>query len=851
MKRSILFIVVLFIGCTSILFLQQKEIVEEVSVDYWVVPVFAVGKSGEAIIDLTSADIDVTVDNKKIENFTLMRKDFTGIDSIPTSEGTAPHNITPTPSLPIITNRARCLFLIFDTTFSTIESTRKSKNIARKLVEKTEKNTIFYILGIEPFIGLVYYGGQTNDKAKIISLIDHIVPRANKRDPEKEGVFEIPTPDDTASSLSRVDQRLDESDRTTLLKQAAEFNKFKLDRFQKSFESLYYAINATRDNKFVYLFTEGISNKVQEGVFGGRSLVRMFFGNISNYLGRSGAVLFILNPALSGDIISEQKHDKQFEASSSTDVRTESLRNNQYEASPLADTTLSSLAEKSGGKYFTGYEDSILARIDKMNHAYYEVFFPAELKTGNTLLKISIKSRRSGVAIHSLRTAEKTREYDKMEEIERQVLALNIISGNPLFKSELNLMDTDYKEISTGKGTVTYEVALPDSFVRQKLDVFKVYLKKDRPEPIVEQTAVSGAPAKLQVTFKKMSEGDETYFTIVNPIQKTCLVKGKKKNETSPYSVTLTDNSEEWLTSKLLEKDIVNVKKEDKEELERILQGAADYCEKLKKAAFHYICKETIVEIQRPLNRNRGGEGNIGDTQRKEELPSQFRAINPGDLNVNQNVQKKIKNEFFYRLLKRKDFIKELREKIEKDNKGETNFEQEGEKISEEVLKDIRFLSSKAVFGPITILDKERQNLYYFRLIGHEKLKDRPCTVIEAISRLDTDSSSLSGKLWIDSETFSVLKINANPNSILGNTKLRNLSKELSSKLYLTLETEYYKFYDGMRFPTRIHFLEAYKGGSIISPLAGSKGWERTESTITYNDYLFFGVDLDVTYENK
>ena len=66
---------------------------------------------------------------------------------------------------------------------------------------------------------------------------------------------------------------------------------------------------------------------------------------------------------------------------------------------------------------------------------------------------------------------------------------------------------------------------------------------------------------------------------------------------------------------------------------------------------------------------------------------------------------------------------------------------------------------------------------------------------------------------------------------------------------YRVIREDFFKIRDGIRFPTRIHFEELYKGGPFISRRSGPKGWMRTETFTTYSDYLFFNVKTNVVYE--
>ena len=60
------------------------------------------------------------------------------------------------------------------------------------------------------------------------------------------------------------------------------------------------------------------------------------------------------------------------------------------------------------------------------------------------------------------------------------------------------------------------------------------------------------------------------------------------------------------------------------------------------------------------------------------------------------------------------------------------------------------------------------------------------------------------------------------------------------SRLHLSLVSEFDEIHDGIRFPTKVHMLEKYKGGSHINKHRGSRGWERKRMVFNYTDYQFF-----------
>jgi VWFA-related protein len=812
MKRTIALLSIVFtfflIVSTIPAIGQQEEIVEKVSVEWWVIPVFAVDSTGKSITDLKETDIQLKVNNKIIPTFTLIKKNFTTSETPDAGQTKTPQ----TPPPPNIQNRTRNVFLLFDTALSTKESTQKAKDIAKRIVSEARKNTRFFIMTIEPFAGLAYAGGQTGDKKKLLDIIEKgVKSKPNSRVPDINEIIV-----ETGGKFTKYDA----NDKRFLRTSIGKYYKRKSKNFVRSFESLYYALNAIKDNKFVYLFTEGISNAVLDTDSGNRSEYDRYLAEMAKYLGRSGAVLFIINPY--GVVAPEN-------------------------ALTSGEDSLRTLAMKSGGKYLEGQNDSIIEKIEHLHQAYYEIFFPASLKAGQHTLNIHIDSKRKGTNVHTMQAAEKNRTYRQMSDMEREVLALNLISGNPLYKTDLESEKANIKKVSKKKAKVTYFVEIPAKMLKHPLDLYRVRLNKKGTGTSIDKQAIRSAQPQLKIVFGKVKPDEDTYFALIDGLQKIALLHGVEKEDQTVFKVSLPPDPEsQWDARDTIEKDIETRKPKDTEELNRLLEGAAQYCENLKDAAFHYICKEKITENQKPLRRNRAITKDIGN-------PGYNLYRKPLDYIERQDIRTTInrKHVFNYRLIKagkqvkeERDLLKELKETNKHKKKSSANPD-----TTAEALRGIRFVSSKAVFGPITLLDKERQANYHFRLKGFKNMKEHRTAIIEAYPKNEKDSQFIYGKFWIDAENFSVLKIEANPNSIVGHSRLKKLADELNTRLFLTLETEFFKFRQGIRFPTRIIFKEKYKGGPLINSQRGTKGWTRTQTLTEYTDYMFFKVDMDVIYK--
>ena len=55
---------------------QQPQLHEEVTVRWWLVPVYAVDKAGAPVLDLTPDDLEVYIKNIRVEKFDIHKKQF-------------------------------------------------------------------------------------------------------------------------------------------------------------------------------------------------------------------------------------------------------------------------------------------------------------------------------------------------------------------------------------------------------------------------------------------------------------------------------------------------------------------------------------------------------------------------------------------------------------------------------------------------------------------------------------------------------------------------------------------------------------------------------------------------------
>jgi hypothetical protein len=263
----------------------------------------------------------------------------------------------------------------------------------------------------------------------------------------------------------------------------------------------------------------------------------------------------------------------------------------------------------------------------------------------------------------------------------------------------------------------------------------------------------------------------------------------------------------------------------DKAELETILKKCAEYCEKLANSALFFVCQEEIKE-----EINQGIQGNLGS--------SPTIALS-GNITMRGSAVSRIieKNVYIYdyQLIKKGEKIEETRILL-KEN-GKKKYEKNAP------LKTKRFYSKRSVMGPVGLFSKVWQDKYDYKIVKEETIKGRKSYVIEINPKTAIEGNPNHGKAWVDKEDFTVLKIEIKQESLAGFEKFEQEVKDRLMPLFTTTH-HYFIEEKGIRFPSKTVFVEKYMG-TRRNVLRAS------ETTITYDNYKFFTVDVEVIYKSK
>lgn len=250
--------------------------------------------------------------------------------------------------------------------------------------------------------------------------------------------------------------------------------------------------------------------------------------------------------------------------------------------------------------------------------------------------------------------------------------------------------------------------------------------------------------------------------------------------------------------------------------LDTILEKTADYCERVKDIALFYVCKER-VEDERYFFSNRNllkfSEASSGE-------------IKPRRMRKNTYA-------YDYQLVKKEKELREKRILLEED--GEEKHEENVE------IRPVKYYGKYLVYGPVGFLSKQWQPGFEYRIVGRDVIDGKGTIVIESFPKEEREENCNYGRIWVDEEDSSILKIEYDPRSIkdfeddMSKSPVDDLTKAVVWHISYGVEKH------GVRFPSQQLIQEFYvneEGKRILLE----------KISFTYEDYKFFVVETEVKY---
>jgi TonB family protein len=269
------------------------------------------------------------------------------------------------------------------------------------------------------------------------------------------------------------------------------------------------------------------------------------------------------------------------------------------------------------------------------------------------------------------------------------------------------------------------------------------------------------------------------------------------------------------------------------EELRRILRGCAEYCRKLADLALYFICEETINETHHQVKEGidprdlkftqteQISQNPIGEVWRKWDT----QIMDPSRTGRNAYTCD-------YQFIKKSDRIEERRILLKENGRKVTD--------RKKLLEEKRYSVLKPIFASLQVLDQDHQSLFNYKILEEEKVHGKKAFVIEAVPKSGDADGVRSAKVWVDKESFQILK------SEIEGIPLEGYEDVLKDSVLLNIEPlfltthEYRVEKKGVLFPerttVRVEYRGLYPGGRPVSKL---------KTDMTYRKFKFFTVETD------
>lgn len=492
MKRNIaLFLIVLCLLMAPLLRAQQQpKLQEEVVVRWWLVPVYAVDKAGAPVLNLAPEDLEIYIKDIKVEQFSLIKKQFQ-VTEAKRGGAAVPQALAPA--------QKKMVFLVFDAAFSPYNLLAKAKAIADTVIAQSDKSAQYVLLSIEPFAGLKYICGPTQDLNLIAKSmkkyiagkkqdymlessdmdrggIGNVYPGGDQRNPNWSARMRMGGARSYSVQGHDADQRNDWRDKKRVA-----------SSFMSSLMTLNLVLGNFREySKVIYLYSCGIPGDAlldrTERLMDPLTMtwsVSLSVDTVSydslkmigEYFNKSGALLFLVNPA--GTWIQESDKDS-------------------------GEQSLRILAAESGGRYFEGAEKQIAQEVDNMEGGYYEISFPDKPEYEGQELNFEIRSKKPEVTIFTVKKVGREKSYTDMTELEKEVLVLNILNQGPYAQTMQKVNFVEGKAFQDG-GSLVCQMPLPPELARSEWSVFKIRRNFDTGAIQIEREEVTSESQSLEV----------------------------------------------------------------------------------------------------------------------------------------------------------------------------------------------------------------------------------------------------------------------------------------------------------------------------------------------------------------
>ncbi|MCP4148710.1 MAG: hypothetical protein GY757_13265 [bacterium] len=463
---------------------KGAETEEEVSVRWWVVPVFAVDKKGKSVENLEKQHLQVKLDKKIITTFHLYKKEISGT---PPQTKTPAETFKPAPKV---------VFFVFDNYNTPLLMLAKAKSIARNLIKKSENDSFYVLLSLDYIAGLNYITGPTKDKTKLLEAL--------KKDLKPGyGNFRQENPLHLESSIkhrTRDTLRVRKQGNFSLRRNRAIENHI-TQTFLRGLRTLNTTLGTLEEcSRVVYFFSTGIADSDFLRVTAGNLSVEPYYydrlKDIGHMFNKNSALLFVINPM--GTRISMHNSNS-------------------------GENSLRHLAESSGGRYYEGEKEQITNQVINMDRAFYEIAFPDTGQLSRDVRTVNVSATKPGLKVYSVKKVTRGKNYRQMKKTDREILILNAVENGYLAKIKLKLKKISLKVEKETTGSLFCRLDLPGHVEKVKWDIYKIRKNKNGLDVKMETESSIPTGNYFEMLLKK-EKNFENVVVVVHPSTATAFI---------------------------------------------------------------------------------------------------------------------------------------------------------------------------------------------------------------------------------------------------------------------------------------------------------------------------------------
>jgi outer membrane lipoprotein-sorting protein len=244
----------------------------------------------------------------------------------------------------------------------------------------------------------------------------------------------------------------------------------------------------------------------------------------------------------------------------------------------------------------------------------------------------------------------------------------------------------------------------------------------------------------------------------------------------------------------------------DQDMLPGILEEMSTYCQRLESVSLNFFCIEDIYE--KVLN----------TLQRQGKLLK----------GKSENVKRLT---YGYQLVRDRNKIREKRILLKQDG---------WKRMKENAELKTRFKYKNVVYGP-SIFNKQSQPYYQYEIIGKRNWNNKHVLIVEAVPNSVQEQRFAAGRIWVDENDYSILRIEIYQQSIGNFAEIEQMAEKYRVQPRITIINEYGIVKNGIRFPSRVYYEEAYKDEK-------GKYMVQSRVNVSFSDYQFYTVETKVTY---